>query len=507
MKNRIAKAIPMALALILMLPLVAGCPAEEPPEEPVRTTITILHIGDFHAHLDPFKPGRAEEYIGGIARIASLVNHIRAEQPNTILLDAGSTIHGANLANLFQGEPVIAAMNAMGFTAMGVGIHDFHYGRDVLLERAEQAEFPILGANVRCQDTGEPFLPPYIIIEVGRLRIGIIGLVATDTPIRTHPRNVEGLEFLAPVAVTRKLVEQLDPQVDLIVLLAHLDCEEEIPVIEEVPGIAVSVGAACSIESVKQLQNTILVDSGNRGEVLGRLDIVVKDGRVIDFSHEFIPITPAIEEHAGVNALLTPYRDALEVKLSEVVGETKVAIYRGQWWRHRKETNMGNLIADVMRQVSGADIAIQNSGALRADIDVGPITLEEIFSAFPFNDYVLVLELTGEVIWKALEHSVGDETGGWAFPQVSGISFVFDPALPCGDRIVDVTIGGEPLDLDRTYLVATSCFLATGGDGYWMFEEARVVLHMGQLLRDAVAAYVRERGIIAPEVEGRSLGK
>ncbi|MCL0034592.1 5'-nucleotidase C-terminal domain-containing protein, partial [Dehalococcoidia bacterium] len=492
------------VAVLLAVALVAtGCPVvEEPMVAP--TTITILHTGDLHGHLDPFKPWRAEEYIGGIARIATLVNQIRAEEPNTILLDAGDTIHGTNLANLLKGESVIAAMNAIGYTAMVVGNHDFNYGLGVLQERAEQAKFPILGANVQYK-IGEsvPFLPPYTIVEVGGLGIGIIGLVTTDTPIVTHPRNVEDLEFLDPVTVTREIVEQIGPQVDLIVLLAHMGSAEEGPVLMEVPGIAVSVSAHTHEERVEQIGNTILVDSGEHGKVLGRLDIVVKDGTVIDFSQEFLPITPAIEEDADVNAVLTPYREEVGIALAEVIGEAEVVLDGEREDIRSKETNLGNLVADVIRERTGADIAIQNGGGIRASIDIGPITLEEIFVVLPFDNYIVALELTGEAIWQALENGVSDESPTGAFPQVSGMSFAFDPARPSGERIVEVTVGGEPINLDRTYIVATNCFLAGGGDKYTMLKEAEVVLETGDFLRDAVAAYIREQGTVRPIIEDR----
>ncbi|MBT9141004.1 MAG: Mannosylglucosyl-3-phosphoglycerate phosphatase [Dehalococcoidia bacterium] len=505
MHKRIASVIMAAVLLVSGL-MVAGCPPEAPvPGEGVGpTTITILHTGDLHGRLEPFKPWKAEEYIGGIARIATLVNQIRDEQPNTILLDAGDTIHGTNLANLSKGESVIAAMNAIGYTAMVVGNHDFNYELGVLQERAEQAEFPILGANVQYK-IGEPvpFLPPHTIVEVGGLKIGIIGLVTTYTPIVTHPRNVEDLEFLDPVTVTREIVEQIGPQVDLIVLLAHIGTAEEEAVLREVPGIAVSVSGHTHEQRVDQIGNVILVDSAEYGKVLGRLDIVVENGVVTSFHHGFLPITPAIEEDAAVNAVITPYREALQAELAEVIGEAEVALDGERADIRSKETNLGNLVADVIRERAGADIAIQNGGGIRASIDVGPITLEEIFTVLPFDNYVVALELTGEAIWQALENGVSDESPTGAFPQVSGMTFTFDPARPSGDRVVEVTIGGTPLELDRTYIVATNDFLSGGGDKYTMLKEAKVVLETGDFLRDAVAAYIREKGKIHPVVEGR----
>ncbi|MCL0107251.1 5'-nucleotidase C-terminal domain-containing protein [Thermodesulfovibrionales bacterium] len=508
MHKRIASVIMVAVLLVSGL-MVAGCPPEAPVEASVPgegvgpTTITILHTGDFHGHLDPFKPRRAEEYIGGIARIATLVNQIRVEEPNTILLDAGDTIHGTNLANLIKGESVIAAMNAMGFTAMVVGNHDFNYGDDVLLERAEQAEFPLLGANVRYQKTGEPFLPPYTIVEAGGLEIGIIGLVTTRTPIVAHPKNVQDLEFLDLVTVTRAIVEQIAPRVDLIVLLAHTGTPEVRRVLMEVPGIAVSVNADAHLEQVEQIGDTILAHSGEHGKVLGRLDIVVENGRVIDFSHEFLRVTPDVEDDPDVNGVLAPYREQVGIKWAEVIGEAEVVLDGEREDNRSGETNLGNLVADVIGERAGADVAIQNSGGIRATIDAGPITLEEIFTVLPFDNYVVALRLTGETIWEALENAVSDESPTGAFPQVSGMSFVFDPARPSGDRIVEVTIGGKPLDLERTYVVATNCFLAAGGDKFTMLKDAEVVLETGDFLRDAVAAYIRERRTICPEVEGR----
>ncbi|MCI2425013.1 5'-nucleotidase C-terminal domain-containing protein [Candidatus Acetothermia bacterium] len=470
--------------------------------EPVA--ITILHTGDLHGHLDPFKPRREAEYIGGMARIATLVNKIRAEQPKTILLDGGDTIHGTNLANMTSGESVISVMNALGYDAMVVGNHDFNYGLDVLEKRAKQAEFPILAANVRFKNGDPvPFLPPYTIIKKEGLKIGVIGITTTRTPWITHPDNVAKLKFLDPVPVTQKYVAELQDKVDMIVLLIHAGTEEEQRIIEKVPGIAISVSADTHEERYVVKERVILVDSGEHGKVLGRLDGVLQDGTLISHSHRFIPITPVIEKYAAVEEILAPYRAGMEERLAEVVGIAAVMLDGEREDIRSRETNLGNLVADVMRKRTGADIAIQNGGGIRTSIDVGPITLKEIFTVLPFDNYVVALELTGAQIWQALENGVGDVSPTGAFPQVSGMSFIFDPTRPCGDRVVEVIIGGKPLDMDRTYIVATNCFLAAGGDMYAMMREARVVLKTGDFLRDAVAVYIREKGIVRPEVEGR----
>ncbi len=493
--------------LVLILTVFGGVVAQENPQ-PASTTITILHINDIHGRLDPFTPWRAEAAVGGIARIATLVNRIRAEEKYVILLDAGDTLHGTNLVNLFFGKPAVATMNRLGVDAMVVGNHDFNFGIDVLAIRAEEAKFPILGANVRCK-TGEPvlFLPPYIIIERGGLTIGVIGLVTEETPLVTHPKNVEGLEFLDPVTVTQQIVEQLEPKVDLIILLTHLSVAEEEAVLRKVPGIAVVVSGHIHQEWVirsEEFGHAIRVQAGEHGRVLGRLDITVVNGIVTSFRHEFLPISPAIEKDPAIDAILTPFRDALGTKLAEVVGEAAIVLDGARANVRTRETNLGNIVTDILRVRTGADIAIQNSGGIRASIDIGPITLEEIFTVLPFDNYIVVLELRGEKIRQALENGVSrypDLHG--RFPQVSGLHFTFDPTRPVGARIVDILIAGEPIDPNRIYTVATNCFLRAGGDGYTMFKEARVILETGDLLRDAVAAYIRTAEIVHPKVEGR----
>lgn len=467
---------------------------------------TILHTGDIHGHLEAFKPRGATEAIGGISRIASLVTEIREAQPNTILLDAGDTIHGTNIANLTFGESVIAAMNEIGYDAMVVGNHDFNYKLDILEKRAEQANFPILAANVRFKN-GEavPFLKPYTIIEKEGVKIGVIGVVTTYTPVVTHPDNVADLEFLDPIKVTREIVEKLEDKVDTIVLLAHIGTEEEKRLFDSISGITISVSAHTHEERHEVNEDgVILVDSGAYGTVLGRLDVALKNEEITNHRHQFIAIDSTIANCEKVEKVLNPFREKLDDKLSAVIGETTILLDGERANVRSRETNMGNLVADVLRQETDADIAIQNGGGIRANIEVGKITLDQIFTVLPFDNYIVSLELTGEQIWQALENGLRyyPKLSG-RFPQVSGMSYAFDPSKPAGERIIEVKIGGKVIDLAKTYKVATNCFMAGGGDGYAMMKDARMLIETGTFMRDAVADYIRQQGIINPQTEGR----
>jgi len=473
-----------------------------------KPNITIIHTGDIHGHLEPFKPRGAEHEVGGISRIATEINIIKNKR-NVILLDAGDTIHGTNLANLNKGKSVIEVMNEIGYDAMVLGNHDFNYGLEVLESRVKQANFDVLAANVRYKDGKEiPFLKPYTIIKSGDLDIGVIGLVTTDTPITTHPDNVAELEFLDPVTVTKDIVAKIKEQVDMIVLLAHMDFEDEQKILDAVPEIAVSIsGHTHKVRFEEKEDGTILLAGGEYGKILGQLDVELKTGEITKYRQGFIDITPAIDKCAAVEEILAPYRENLDEILAEKIGETAVVLDGERVNVRSKETNLGNLIADVLREKTSADIALQNGGGIRASINIGPVTRGEVYEVLPFDNYIVALQLTGQQIWQALENGVAKypELKG-QFLQVSGIKFTFDPNKSPGNRIVSVTVGGEPLNLTKTYKVATNCFMAAGGDGYTMLKEAKEangMLDTGEFMRDAVVEYINENSPVAPQVEGR----
>jgi 5'-nucleotidase/UDP-sugar diphosphatase len=221
-----------------------------------------------------------------------------------------------------------------------------------------------------------------------------------------------------------------------------------------------------------------------------------------------------------IQAIVKKYDGRMDAVFSEKVGETEVDL-DGEKVR-RRETNLGDLIADIMREASGADVTIINGGGLRTSIKKGEITVENVYSVLPFDNYVVAIKLTGEQIREALEHGVsGVENGEGRFPQVSGLSFTYSPSAPAGKRIGEVLIGGKPLDLKKQYRVATNDFLAAGGDGYLAFGEAiksskdfaiiggmmkgeKVVYSdSGRWLRDVVIEYIKERKKIAPMTNGR----
>lgn len=497
--------------LALVLSAICVLPAVAAPSASGR--IVILYTNDVHGRLEAFKPSGANEPVGGMTRLATLVEDIVAKEgKNVLILNAGDSIHGTNIVNLFNGKSMVEVMEAVGVEAMAVGNHEFNYGQPVLLERAEEADFPFLSANTIKVNDGRALLPGVLILTVDGVRVGIFGLSPLDTYTSTHPKNVVGLEFVDPIRVASWMVPFLREQekVDLVIALTHIGYEDDRRLAAAVPGIDVIVGghSHTRLEKPEKVGDTIIVSAGEYAKDLGRLDITVEDGKVTAFSGELVPVAADVPDNARVGGIVATYKKQLEEKLSVVVGESLVTLDGERANVRTRETNLGNLIADMMREAGQADIALTNGGGIRASIDKGPITVGEIFTTLPFDNTLVVLEVSGADVKAALERSVSaypKELG--AFLQVSGLKFEFDPSRAAGERVTAVTIAGAPLDPNKLYKVATNDFMAAGGDGYDMLKGAKVMFSSGELLRDVMASYIKNAGKVAPEVEGRIVVK
>jgi 2',3'-cyclic-nucleotide 2'-phosphodiesterase (5'-nucleotidase family) len=276
-----------------------------------------------------------------------------------------------------------------------------------------------------------------------------------------------------------------------------------------VPGIDVIVGGHSHtlLMAPEVVGSTIIVQAGEHSTHLGVLNIAVKNGRITAFDGAPIPIVASMKPDpvtGAVGARLALYNQALSDKLAARVGATPVTLQGERADVRTRCTNLGNLVTDAMRSATNADIAITNGGGIRASIQAGDITVGHIYTVLPFDNTLVVLELTGDKILAALEHGVSAYPAqAGHFAHVSGLTFKFDPARPAGSRVTEVLVGGQPLNPYRYYTVATNDFMAAGGDGYTWFKEGKVLFNSGDMLRDVIAAYVSEAGTVTPSDEAR----
>lgn len=466
--------------------------------------ITVVHTNDTHA--------RVKEGDGmGFAKIASLIHRIKQENPNTLILDAGDTFHGQTIATLNQGESIAQIMNIIGYTAMAPGNHDFNYGFERLVELDGLTDFPILAANIKKAD-GTDLFTPYIISEVGGLKVGIFGLATPETTYKTHPDNVKGIVFTDPVKAASEMTALLKDETDILICIAHLgmdaaSVDTSIKVAEAVEGIDLIIDGHSHtvLEQGQMVGNTLIASTGEYDKNLGTVEITVTEGKVSDITAKLITTDEAAD--ATPDEAIVKATEEIEAKqaeiLSEVVGRTEVDLQGARELVRKGETNLGNLIADAMVSLTGADCALTNGGGIRASIPAGDITKGNVIEVLPFGNYIVTKKVSGADIKAALELGTSaypELLGG--FPHVSGITYVIDTSRPAGDRVTDINVKGKALDLNALYTLATNDFMAAGGDNFTMFADDAIENEYGSL-DEAVITYIQAKGTIAPKVEGR----
>ncbi len=463
--------------------------------------ITLLHFNDFHGNVEIPDEGK----LGGIARIAAAAQQVRdansAAGVETLTLIAGDILQGTPMSTLFHGEADFKCLNIMPVDAMCLGNHEFDYGMPNLHRLIEIAEFPLLSANIRRKLDDTRVFPGVEVRSFGDEKAVIIGLTTPETNVTTMPSNVANITFEDPIEVAQTLCDRIMGERDhLIIALTHMGFDEDIKLAQAVPDLDVIVGGHSHtyLEQPRMVGNTLVVSAEAWGKYLGQLDLDVTDGKITDSAWKLISMDENITPREDVAAVVASYVDKMGEALQRVAGEAAVVLDGERANVRSGETNLGNMITDAMRLVSGAPIAMQNGGGIRASIDAGPITLEEILTVLPFGNEVATVELTGAQIMEVLATSAARERPDGGFLQVSGLKVVIN-----GNKLESVTMDGAPLDPRKVYLVATNAFLMEGGDGFETFTHGKNPYYVGTKLDTSVVSYLTEHGTVAPEVEGR----
>lgn len=392
--------------------------------------ITILHTNDTHAHVV------ANDKEMGFAKLAGIIDQYRASNPNTLLLDDGDTVHGTTFATLVNGESIVKVINKLRYDAMVPGNHEFNYGWKHLVELSKEIQFPVLSANIK-QTDGTRLFKPYVIKEVDGVKIGIIGLTTPETAYKTNPKNVEGIQFTDPAAEAKAAVDEIRSKVDVVVVLGHLgqdasSKDTSLKVVKEVPGIDIFIDGHSHTVLEKGLvsdNGTLIASAGEYTKYLGVVDLWVDGGKVTQKQAKLIDSTQAVDvqPNAEIAALIASIQKDQEPILKEVVTQTSVDLEGAREKVRASETNLGDLLTDAMRDVSGADVALTNGGGIRASIKTGTVTKGDVITVLPFGNQIVTLKVKGSDIQAALENgtaSYPEPSGG--FPQVSGISFKID---------------------------------------------------------------------------------
>jgi len=499
------------IALLTLTVTIAGFenPALAGSQNPIN--VSVLFFNDIHGHLSPFKirTDNGKKEVGGVARLATLIERIREENRikniRTVVLIAGDILQGTPMSTVFRGQPDVECFNAIGVDAMAVGNHEFDFGLQNFMDLKQKARFPFLSSNIVKKDTKELLCAPYVSLELtDKISVSIISATTKLLLTTTKPAYVQTVEILDAAQTVARVFEEVKDR-GPVILLSHSKHQTDRAIAAAVPGLTAVIGGHDQIllSPFRKVGDVPIFQAFEKGRYLGRIDLqidpVSKKAHIV--SNSYLPVTAEIQADPQIDGIIAGYRAKLDARFKEVIGESKVLLDAERERIRYEETNLGNFVADLLRESSGARIALINSGSLRSSIDAGPITLEDVYKAMPYANEIVVVELTGAELLQALSRSVmgarEDEDGG--FLHVSGIRFKVR-----GKAIEAVEVGNdkEPLNPGHIYRVAISDFLASGGDGYEMFI-GKQAEYTGLPLRELIADTIRSSKVIESRVEGR----
>lgn len=504
--------------ILTVLMLVSVLPAAFAAE---KETV-ILYTNDVHCAIEDYPV------------IAACKAELAAQGKNVVLVDAGDAIQGEVIGALTEGQAVVDIMNTVGYDYAVPGNHEFDYGMDVFLDLAQnEADYDYISSNFFDLSTLSPVLKPYAIEDFGDIQIAFVGISTPETVTKSTPESFKDANGnfiygfpVFPVEMTNEdLYENVQDSVDnavengadIVVAVGHTgilettDGWKSTDIIANTSGIDYYIDAHSheTIESAtyknENDEGVILTSTGTKFSYFGALTI---SGDTADFeliNPDNVDVEAMSDEakaaYDTVKAKVDGYNEDISY-LYEVIGTSEVDLctYDSDmsWAVRKRETNAGDFVADAYRAVTGADVAVANGGGVRMEISEGDVTRKMLMDLNPFGNDMCVLEVTGQQLVDVLEHGARncpESLGG--FFQVSGVTFEIHTYLESPvisdqldnfigidetmeRRVQNVCVGGEPVDLEKTYTLAGSRYvLMQGGDGLTMLEGATVVQQEG----------------------------
>ncbi|MBR7005660.1 MAG: 5'-nucleotidase C-terminal domain-containing protein [Candidatus Methanomethylophilaceae archaeon] len=442
-------------------------------------SFVIIHTNDTHCRYG---------WDGGLgfSTVAALRESYSSETP-TFVVDAGDFLQGNSYGAVLDGRGSVDIMKNVGYDVGVPGNHEFDYGIGTFLERIEALGYPVICANLVYGDTGESVLDEYVVIEKGGVKVGFFGLLTPETVATVRHGNMGAAVITDPTDAARRMVSALEGKgVDSIVAIGHLGVEKvgyvtSDEVCAAVHGIDIFIDAHShtEMEGGKACDRSVeLIPSGtviaSTGCYLDNVGIVRSGPDGISAGLYRGPPLRNGPVDAATDAVKSEVDDVLKVK----VGYTETLLDGDRHSLRNGETNLGDLAADSILELSGAQVALVNSGGIRASIQPGDITLNEVYDVLPYMDPICVFEAPGSAIHECMEYSLGllgDDNG--EFIQFAGMTVTYDPGAEKGHRIQSITVDGSELEADSLYKVAALDFIAMGGGNYPMISgyEAQII--------------------------------
>lgn len=524
-------------------------------------TVTVLATSDLHGNLYPYDYFTGKPAQRGLAKIAALIREVRRENPRTVLIDIGDTIQGSPLESVYQGyvrtgtlprgmkwtgpvpsvDPMMAAMNALGYEAMVVGNHEFNFGPRNFEKARSEARFPWISANV-VVERGSRFRPfePYVIRTVGGVRVAIVGITTPNIPAWEPPEHYRGLRFLDGVTAAQATVAELrrKHRPDVVIAAVHAGLGSDprtegqrgngapenmvLRMARRVGGIdAIVYGHSHQQEEGRLVNGVLLAQPRNWGMSLARVDFVftkVNGGwKLSSKTSRLIPVRAETAADEEILRLAKPYHELAEAYLNTVIAESPVEL-SGERGRI-EDSALVDAIHEVQLHYTKAEVSFTALFNPQVRAPKGPVTVRQVAALYLYDNDLYAVEGTGRMVKEALENAarfflrcptpacdrgplINRSVMGYNFDMAQGVDYEIDLTRPAGDRIVNLRWRGKPLAPDQKLRIAINSYRAGGSGGYGMFRGARVVWRSNEDIRSLIVAYYMEKGRLPEKPDG-----
>lgn len=525
-------------------------------------TLSVLSTTDLHGNLRGYDYFTAQPAPRGLARVATLIRRERQVNPNSLLVDCGDTIQGSPLETVYQsyvrtgslplgrrpagplpGDPVMRAMNELGFDAMAVGNHEFNFGLDNLNRARADARFPWLAANIAVEPGAvvKPF-EPYMVKTIAGVRVGIVGVITPGVPQWEKPENYRGYRFLPGPAEVKAAVADLRRrhQPDVVVVIAHSGLGRDLRtgqgragdlagenMADEIARTVTDVDVLLFGHTHQQLAearigDVLLGQAKNWGMALEKVEITLErepqgKWRVTRKQGALLPVTIDTPEDPAIVALAKPYHEATEQYLATPVARAEAPLSAAQG--RIEDTALVDAIHAVQLHYGQADVSLTALFNPRLTVPAGPVTVREIAALYIYDNEVYAIQGNGKMLRAALENAaryflpcptpacdqgplINRQIPGYNFDIAQGVTYEIDLSRPLGQRIQNLRFRGEALKDDQTLRIALNNYRAAGSAGYEMFKGAPVLYRSGREIRDLLIDYYTERRTLPTRPDG-----
>jgi 2',3'-cyclic-nucleotide 2'-phosphodiesterase/3'-nucleotidase len=541
------------VSVLLLIPLLL-LPAAPAPAAPAssaeRVTVTVLATTDTHGFLYPWDYFTRQAAPRGMAAAATLVAQARREAPHTLLIDCGDTIQGSPLESVHQAavradktrapDPMMLAMNAMGYDAMVVGNHEFNFGLKNLAAARDAARFPWLSANTRTDGTVPPFAP-YLVKTVGGVKVAVIGITTAAIPQWEKPEQIRGLSWLDPVEGVRRALVALErekPDVILAAVHGGLDRDPETgarrpgempgengawQIAEQFPQLAAVIyGHTHRREEGRRVGGVLLVQPRNWGQDVARVDLTLarESGGAWTLARSesrLLAVRPDTAADPKILEIARSYHEAAELYLDQPVAESTAELdgARGRF----EDTALVDAIQEVQLHYARADVSFASLFRTQVRVPRGPVTVRELAALYVYDNELYAAEGNGRMVREALENAaryfrtcpeptcatgplVDRGIAGYNYDMAQGVEYELDLTQPVGRRVKNLRFRGAPLRDDQPLRIAINNYRAAGSSGYTMLRQAKVVWRSGREIRDLMAEYFAERERLPEKADG-----